>query len=66
MVGSFQLQGGLVTKEELAKETDKECWWRKNVFPGIRTKARNKVVRNKSLTQRSAHNENALKRELYQ
>jgi len=56
LVGSFQLQGGLVTKEELAK-ADEECWWRKNVFPGIRRKARNKVVRNKSLTQRSAHNE---------
>lgn len=47
LVGSFQLQGGLVTKEELAKETDEECWWRKNVFPGIRRKARNKVAREK-------------------
>ena len=46
-VGSFQFQGGLVTKEELAKETDKECWWRRNVFPGSRRKARNKVVREK-------------------
>ena len=45
MVGSFQLQGGLVTKEGHAKEADEECWWRKTVFPGIRRKARNKVVR---------------------
>ena len=36
-----------MTKEELAKETDEEWWWRKHVFPGIRRKARNKVVREK-------------------
>lgn len=36
-----------MTKEGHAKEADEECWWRKTVFPGIRRKARNKVVREK-------------------
>lgn len=39
--GSASVGPGLATKEELAKETDKECGgrWRKNILLGIGRKA---------------------------